>query len=144
LLSEAASPYVVATMLLYTIAAVAPGISSSTYPATGIDWLTSSLMIIFVGGGTCAAYRANGGPGGVDFTSRYFALGWVILVRLAVLLFLPAMVLVFVASGGFEMEGELTDRAFGWAGAAVGITLEITYYSRLVYHLRELAAARAG
>jgi len=134
--------YILATLLLYTLAVVAAGPVNAGHPVTGLDWLISGLTIALVAGGTYAAYRANGGPVGLDFASRCFALGWVLFVRLAILLFLPAMVLVFVAGGvfgAFQMEEGQMDRAFNWAGAAVGVTFEVIYYSRLVRHLRELA-----
>ena len=137
--------YVVATLLLYTLATVTPGLSSAS-PATAVDWLTSGLMLLFVGIGSYAAYRANGGLGGSDFAARYFALGWVLFIRLAVLLFLPALAVIFVLGGAlwaFEVEGDRMDRVFGWAGAAFGLAFEIAYYSRLTHHFREIVVSGA-
>lgn len=144
---RAAFVYILATLLLYVITTAAPGLHPRSEAATTLDWLTYGLTIAIVGGGTYAAYRANGGQAGSDFASRYFALGWVLFLRLAVLFFAPATALVFgagAAFGAFESESERFDSAFEWAGAAVGLTFEAVYYWRLVHHLRQLAGAGSG
>lgn len=137
---RAAFAYVLATLLWYTITTTAPGAwNSSSGATTTLDWLTYALMIVVVGGGTYAAYRANGGQRGFDFASRYFALGWVLFLRLGLLLFVPAMALVLgigAALGAFQAETERTDDAFGWAGAVVGLAFESVYYWRLTHTSR--------
>jgi hypothetical protein len=139
--------YIVATMLLYAIAVAAAGAMNAGQTSTGLDWLISGLTIVSVGAGTYAAYRANGGAHGLDFASRYFALGWVLFVRLLVLLFLPAMVFVFALGGVFAVfelaEAEM-ERYLGWMGAVVGVVYMITYYGRLAHHLRQVATSRIG
>jgi hypothetical protein len=139
--------YVVATMLLYAIAVVMAGPVNAGHTLTGLDWLISGFTIASVAGGTYAAYRANGGPHGLDFASRYFALGWVLFVRLFVFLLLPAMVFVFALGGAFALfhmaESEM-DRYFSWVGTVVGAVYLVTYYGRLVHHLRQVATSGIG
>jgi len=138
--------YLLATLLLYTITTAAPGWwNAKSEPVLIVDWLTYGATIILVGTGTYAAYRANGGRGGSDFPSRYFALGWVLFIRLAAMLFLPAMALLFAAGatlGAFHGEDQALDSAWGWAGAGVGILFEAVYYLRLVRHLGQVASAK--
>jgi predicted permease len=105
------------------------------------------MTIASVGGGTYAAYRANGGPNGLDFASRYFALSWVVFVRLVVFVFLPAMAFVFVLGAlfaAFHVAQAHMDRYFSWVGAVVGVIFLTSYYCRLVHHLRQVAAPQAG
>ena len=142
---RAALAYLLGTVLLYTITTAAPGLwNAKSEPVLIVDWLTYGATIILVGTGTYAAYRANGGRGGSDFPSRYFALGWVLFIRLAALLFLPAMALLFAAGaalGAFQGEDRAVDSALGWAGAGISILFEGVYYVRLVQHLRQIASA---
>ena len=142
---RASFAYVVATVLLYTASTTVPGLwNAEPDPATGLDWLTYGLTVFLVGGGTCLAYRANGGQAGSDFASRYFALGWVLLIRLIVLMLVPAMVLMLAVGAGLgfiHTESERADTFFSWTGAAVGIAFEAFFYWRLVHHLGQVATA---
>lgn len=136
--------YVLASMLVYTISTAAPNVwSPKSEPVTSVvDWVVYAIMVLLVGGGTYAAYRANGGYAGSDFASRYFALGWVLFIRLVVLLFLPATVLLFAVGGALgptQMEGEPADTHFDWAGTAAGVVFEAVYYWRLVRHFGAVA-----
>ena len=135
--------YVMATVLLYTASTAVPGLwNAEPEPATLVDWLTYGLTVFLVGGGTYMAYRANGGQAGSDFASRYFALGWVLLIRLMVLMLVPAFILVFGVGAGLGFiftESERSDTFFSWTGAAIGIAFEAVFYWRLVHHLEQVA-----
>jgi hypothetical protein len=142
---RAAFAYVVATLLLYTSTSAMP-ISWNTEPVavSTTDWVSYALMIVFVGGGTYAAYRANGGQAGFDFTSRYFALSWVLFIRLLVLVFVPAFFLLFgvmVATAFLWPEGDSSDMVLDWSIAVVIVAFEAVYYWRLVHHLKQVATS---
>ena len=142
---RAALAYLLATLLVYTITTATPGLwNAKSEPVLIVDWVSYAATIILVGAGTYAAYRANGGRGGSDFPSRYFALGWVLFIRLAALLLLPALALLFAAAaalGAFQAEDPALDSALGWVGAGISILFEGVYYLRLVQHLRQVASA---
>lgn len=143
----AAFAYVLATLLLYTITTAAPGVwntESQPDPATNLNWATYIAMILFVSGGTYAAYGANGGSAGLDFPARYFALTWVLFIRLSVLGLMPAFLLLFWAMFAAAFKhgaGELSPAPIGWSVAAIVIGFEALYYWRLVHHFAEIAPA---
>ena len=141
---QASFTYILASVLPCAIGTYAPsGLWSSTSPPTIVDWLTYAMMVVLVGAGTYAAYSANGGRSGSDFASRYFALGWVLFIRLVVLAVLPTVVLVFAASA--IQQGTATPgKPAEWGFAFVGILFEIGYYWRMVFHLRQVAIADVG
>jgi len=137
--------YVLAALLLGAVGTYAPsGLWNSTTPEppTVLGWLTYAVTIMVVGAGTYAAYSANGGSAGADFASRYFALGWVLFIRLVVLVVLPAVVLMFAA--GVALQRTRTpDKPEEWGFSVVGILFEIVYYWRMVLHLRQVSGDRA-
>lgn len=137
--------YVVATMLLYTIMTGAPGLwNADPGPGTGWHWVAYIATILLVGGGSYAAYRANGGRTGVDSAARYFALSWVLGIRLSVLMFLPVM-LVFVvwivAVAFIWPEWKVSDTVTRGVAAVSVVAFEATFYWRLVHHLGQIAAS---
>jgi hypothetical protein len=144
---RAAFGYVLATLLPYTIFTDLPGLwNAEAEPVTPLDWAAYAAIILLVGVGTYAAYRANGGQTGSDFPSRYFALGWVLGVRLGVLLLVPALLLAFLALAAIafiEPDGELSDSAIGWIATAVGVGFVAVYYWRLVRHFGQVAVSEA-
>ena len=132
-------------MLLYATATTPPAMwNLGTDPPTAVDWVAYAMISVLVGGGTYAAYRANGGHTGADFASRYFALGWVLSIRLAIMLFVPIMLLVFgvgLAVVGPSPDDTPVSCAFAWAGAGTGIVFQAVFFWRLTYHMRQVAGA---
>jgi hypothetical protein len=57
------------------------------------------------------------------------------------------MVFVFALGGAFALfhmaESEM-DRYFSWVGTVVGAVYLVTYYGRLVHHLRQVATSGIG
>jgi len=101
--------------------------------------------MFFVAGGTYAAYRANRGTYGIDFVARYFALNWVLMIRLLVLVFMPTMALIFVAIIPFAVVAEAEQNtAPEWFGVAASTGFEAVYYWRLVHHFREISSPAAA
>lgn len=148
---RAAFGYTLATLLLYTISIDLPGLwSADAEPTTLLDWVAYAAIMLLVGVGTYAAYRANGGQTGSDFVSRYFALGWALTIRLCVLLLVPALLLVFAMFAVIPLirpDSEFSDSAIGGIALAAGIGFEAFYYWRLVRHFGQVAnseARRAG
>ena len=139
---RAAFAYIFATLLLYVVTTALP-LQWSTRPTTRLDWLAYAGLIAVAGGGIYAAYRANGGSAGADFAARYFALGWVLFLRLALLFFVPAIMLVVAGGAAFgdfdEAKPESTDDALGWTAALVWLVFESVYYWRLAHHLKQVA-----
>lgn len=137
--------YVVATMLLYSIVSGAPGLwNADPESATGWDWAVYVAAVLLVGGGSYAAYRANGGPTGVDFAARYFALGWVLGIRLLILMFLPLMLLIVgwvLAPTFIWPEWQISDAALSGLVAISVVAFEGTFYWRLVHHMGQVAAS---
>jgi hypothetical protein len=136
--------YVVATMLLYIVTG-APGLwNAGPEPTTGWHWAAYVATVLLVGGGSYAAYRANGGRTGVDFAARYFALGWVLGIRLSVLMFLPVMLLFLawvLAPTFIWPEWQVSDVASIRAAVVSVVAFEAAFYWRLVHHLGQVAAS---
>jgi len=145
---RAAFAYVLATLLLYTSTSAMPILwNAEPVAVSATDWVSYALMIVFVGGGTYAAYRANGGQTGSDFASRYFALTWVLFIRLSVLVFVPAFFLLFgvmVAIAFLQPEGDPSDMVLDWSIAVVIVAFEAVYYWCLVHHLKQVATSDLG
>ena len=71
---------------------------------------------------------------------RYLAIGWVLGLRLLVMLLLPALVLLFGAALVWP-EKELSDHVVDRSAVGFGVGFEAVYYWRLVHHLREIATS---
>lgn len=91
----------------------------------------STTLAIF---GTIHVYRCNGGEHGRHFLQRYFALGWVVMIRLVVF---ATPVLVLVVSI-MEAMGESYEET-SWIGFLSGGILECLCYWRLAHHVADVA-----
>ena len=130
---RAAFEYTLATMLLCTFV-TGPELAA-VGAAPGWNWLATAVGLAIVGGGTAAAYRANGGAGGRAFLPRYVALGWVVGVRVFAFLLFPLAALYVAlapdpAAGGGAPLAELVCQVVAGLG----------FYWRLAVHMRSLAA----
>jgi hypothetical protein len=135
--------YVAITWVLWEILAGAPGAwNSNTDPATTRDWLVYLAGVLTVAIGTYAAYQANGGSAGRDFAARFVALGFVVGLRVLVLLVIPAMVLFAALGSTAETRWPRIqeNEAFAWFKSLLLLVLSyVIFAARLVSHFREVA-----
>jgi len=124
-----------------------PGLwNAEISPATPWAWVTYVVTLALFAGGTYAAYRANGGADGVDFVARYLALGWVLTIRLFVLVFIPLLVFAMVAlavvaltqAGTAATSARSEDLAADWLVEIVIMGFVAIFYWRLVRHFRDV------
>jgi hypothetical protein len=130
--------YLLASMLAFTFFSN-PEFAENSFDAPW-NWLTTLGSMAIVVGGTCLAFRANRGVQGRQFLQRYFALGWVLAIRLGVFFFPPLVLLygvVALSSGeeGSAAAGTLLVCVALWSGL---------FYWRLAAHLRDVAGAVDG
>ena len=124
--------YSTAIVLTSSVAYYVPVPDQELRVADGILIVISVFVTAF---GLWAAYRANGGPNGTDLAGRFLAVGWVIGLRLAVLL-LAFMVVVFgiIMVQAFR-EHELSGRSIELTAWVTAVLTEIVFYWRLTHHL---------
>ena len=129
-----------------------PGLwNATTSPTTPWAWATYIVTVALFTGGTYAAYRANGGPEGLDFAARYLALGWVLTIRLFALIFLPLLLLALVAfvvialaqADGASTTPASEDLAADWLVELMIMVFVGIFYWRFVHHFREIATRSA-
>jgi uncharacterized membrane-anchored protein YitT (DUF2179 family) len=145
----AAVGYILVTLLLYDAAAAMPGAwNVGREQATGRDWIFYVLGLVTLGIGIYAAYRANGGVQGHDFAARFFALGWVVSIRLMALVIVPAFVVYAIISNiitGGARGGSAASERLVWGQAALAFLLSyVLFVVRLLAHFRDIAIAPAG
>jgi uncharacterized protein (TIGR02246 family) len=140
--------YVFIAFLLLEAVLGVPGLwNTELAPDTPWAWVTYIASVAFFGGGTYAAYRANGGANGLDFAARYLALGWVLTVRLVVLAFLPlllvAMVVLVVMAVAQTDPASVAiasdDLSSDWIVELVSVAFIAVFYWRLVHHFQDVA-----
>jgi multisubunit Na+/H+ antiporter MnhF subunit len=99
------------------------------------DGILLALTVLVTVVGLWTAYRANGGPHGIDLAGRFLALGWVIGLRLMVLcLALLVIMVVIVLVLAFRGQ-ELSDRSIELSAWTMVLVVEIVFYWRLTHHL---------
>ena len=82
--------YLLGAMILMTVF-INPEFAENEFSMT-FNWLVTALSVGIVIVGSAAAYRANGGAGAPMFRVRYFALAWVLGIRLFVFLLAAASI----------------------------------------------------
>lgn len=75
------------------------------------DYIESISKIVIVLLGTIYIYRANGGENGSDFLGRYFSIGFVINIRLLLLLVPMSFALLFYYIYAFPEDEEIPSTA---------------------------------
>ena len=129
--------YVLGTMLAYAVLTGMPGAwNTDPTPPALADWVSYATVVLLTISGTYLSFRANGGDMGIDFASRYFAIGWVLMIRLVVLVGLPFLLamLLIILPGTEPTEGEIA-----WLGAGTGVGFVAIYYWRLWRHIKNIA-----
>ena len=102
-------------------------------------WDTAGAIgtVIVNAAGMIYCYRVNGGGGGTAFLSRYFAITWVITLRL-ILVFLPVF---FVATIAAEALGAITEVS-SWWDTLIGLGMEVIAYALVAKHLLRVRVLR--
>lgn len=129
------------SMLKYLVAyTIFVGLAMIPFGETNEFDLFSALLLIPVSViGLLYAYSSNGGDSGTNFLAKYFAIGWVVTVRLLVVILPLAVVTgIVMASVGFDIPEGTTM----WD---VLITTVITafYFWRIAVHIGQTATVNA-
>lgn len=148
LAQSAAFAYLFVCFFLTSAVMGVPGLwNAATSPTTPWAWATYVVTLVLFVGGTYAAYRANGGAQGLDFVARYLALGWVLMIRLFVLVFLPLLLLAMVAlvvvavtqADAATPTVASEDLAADWLVELMIMVFVAIFYWRFIHHFREVA-----
>jgi hypothetical protein len=130
LAQPAAFRYAAAYATLSAIA-MAPGLSANQW-----DLVSYIAGVAITLGGTIYCYRMNGGAAGEHFLDRYFALGFVAVVRLLPIIFLTTLVILI----GQEIVGDVREETTA-AEAMTGILFLVIAYWRIGSHISTVAQA---
>ena len=100
-----------------------------------LDRFSAALMIPISILGILYAYSCNGGDKGENFLVKYFAIGWVVTIRLFII-FLPLMILLKILAG--------SSNAYISEGTSLGdvlihVSLTALLFWRTGVHIRQIA-----
>ena len=124
-----ALPYLVVFVALSSAVAYIPQTTHNVWDGLGAVW-----SVLLAALGTIYIYRQNGGGGGQHFLQRYFAVGWVVVVRLIVVLILVAVAFY----GTLAAVGADTESTH-WYDFLFLAVVEAVIYWRIGHHVRDLA-----
>ncbi|MGH8637162.1 MAG: hypothetical protein ACREUZ_08520 [Burkholderiales bacterium] len=136
---QKAAPYILASVALGAFAMATAGY----FPYEDINLWTYSESVLFVLApiiGTVAAYRANGGNAGIDFANRYFSLGFVLLIRLLMLLIPILLVVSLYMLAMYDLAEPVPTTLL--EVALLGLWI-VAYYWRLAKHIRDVTEAHS-
>jgi hypothetical protein len=104
------------------------------------DWTFGAYPLSALAG-VYYCYKRNGGSAGIRLAERFLAIGWVVGIRVAFCIVIPAFVGVFVlAFAGFLFEG-LDDETVGDGLRVAGLGLMLFMYWRMGIHLADVHSA---
>jgi hypothetical protein len=132
-----ALPYFIAFLLLSTIAANLPQSSYSFWDGVSAAWCIGIAVL-----GTIYIYRQNGGRDGQHFLQRYFAISWVMSLRLIAFVVAVAIVILcatLCAAIVFDLEPPEESVTTQWYEFLFGATLEVFFCWRVGRHVRDVA-----
>ena len=114
--------------------AMVPGFGSNQWDVVGY---IAGIGITL--GGTVYCYRMNGSASGEHFLDRYFALGFVAVVRLLPVFILVMLVVLIVQEVVAEVPDETTV-----VEAMMGMLFLAVAYWRIGTHIRSISRSRVG
>ena len=126
-------PYLIAILLMFTIAEYSP--KPIHYNIK--DYLEICIVTIANIFGTYWLYLKNNGNTGSNFLQRYFALGWVAVIRVIVFC-LPVVILFFIIGTALQVMTPDTKNT-NWHDLIAIILLEIYYFWYFGKHLVDVA-----
>ncbi|MEM7626501.1 MAG: hypothetical protein AAF333_12975 [Planctomycetota bacterium] len=124
-----ALPYLAVTIGLFTLAAFP--VEPANGPAVVSVVISTAITVL----GAIYVYRRNGGPNGQEFLSRYFAIGWVVALRVIVVCVGP-LALFYIMLGAAGHDSDTTQ----WYEVPIYALLEVAIWWRVGHHTSELAA----
>ena len=124
--------YLLASSALYALSMIQYSNANNMDTWSGlIAGIVTLIGLFFV-------YRCNGGDSGKNFLIRYLSIGWVVFVRMFVLLMIPTMIVVFtlqeIYMGGIPDETTIIDLAYM-------TVIEIIYFLWVAKHINRVARA---
>ena len=102
------------------------------------DYLSLACSVALLGGGTYAAYLANGGAAGRDFVARYFAINLVVTCRFILVSALPLVLWFYYSLVVLEQTDTFANRAFDLLFTMVWGLL---FYYRMYRHMADVKDA---
>ncbi len=124
-----ALPYLVMFVAVSSAAAYLPQTAYNLWVGFGAVW---SVLLATLG--TIYIYHQNGGAGGQHFFQRYFAVGWVVFVRLLV-----ASIFVAVAFYSTLAAVGADRKSRHWYDFLFFAVVEAVGYWRIGHHVRDIA-----
>jgi hypothetical protein len=100
------------------------------------DFAAAAASAALYVAGTVYAFRRNGGPAGESFLVRYLSLSWVVAIRMAVGVGIPAIVALLALEAILleEIPEQRTAlEAFG------SVVIEAAIYARIAHHVGDVA-----
>ena len=104
----------------------------ATEPDSMWDIASDMVAIGAVVIGTVYCFFKNGSARGSNFLQRYFSIGWVVHVRLAVMFFVPFFaVLLILPNGLFDTDS--------WYSPLIELFVHVLIYWRIGHHIGQVA-----
>ena len=124
-------PYLIGTLLLWELALLIP----QNFDLLGIVTIAISLGSTILG--SIWLFRKNGGESGNQFLHRYFAIGWVALIRFITVSF-PIIVLAY-AIGGYLKLIPVDTKSTSVFEVLMSAIISICFYLYSGKHIAEVA-----
>jgi len=124
--------YLVASTVLYSLATIQYSTVNQFDTWAGILGTIVAIVGLFF------IYKCNGGRGGKDIVIRYLSIGWVIFVRMFVLLMLPSLIVIYTLQEIYM--GDIPDESTRIDLIYLTI-IEIVYIAWVAKHINRVARA---
>jgi len=123
-------PYLVVSAALASVVYIFPATMLNIWDGLGVAW--SVALAVF---GTIYIFFQNGGAEGRNLLQRYFAVGWVVALRMLVVVVpVLAAFLATLLAIGVEMDVNTT-----WYDFLLFAIIESVFYLRFGHHVKDVA-----